>query len=631
MRLCRRHFLGQEPLSKSPISPYNAGQFNLLGRDQGMIKKLMVITAAVSLVLIWLLQAGVPLWVQQAFNAGSLDVLNRLTHMNAPQHLNVYLGRMEEMVWGPAVQGLSGILWLILALGPLKNVNGRIYFLCVLALLTAVKWNVLFFPPYGDSVGGPFAEGWWLARHHFDYAALYHQPGYAQGGPKVYFTSLFPTYLAVMYTVFSSVKVFLAANHLVFFALAAGVAAFIRSIGRRIFSAEVAGLTAALILSWPVFQSQMEALNMELPSLFFAVASAWALSRRRVHAAGVAALFSLLFKGSGVFACAAFFGFGLFELMADKDRSRRKAWALWGCGLIAAAVGVVAMKFVMGDQHARAGMIGFLSGWPSLRQFPLTYIYGLSAGALAVWAVIGTRRSDSFLSENLAFKTTLLMFIFAGMWFLLFLNFVAVSPRYRVAVYPFFLFMVIGLLTRIVPQRLIQILALSAAVIVVQFNAYGWRNAAIGTDYCLLEENLQYRGDLKLYQELARTVEAKYAGTAVVAPFISAQILAVPDFGYVRGRREVYIYGFNCTYGDIRRYPGMGGLEIGRTIYITMALDLGSKDMPYPVDPNDRVIDIVEWGNRKAWIFMGGFAIDRMKKIQEYLMLRQNAQVREKN
>jgi len=347
-----------------------------------------IIAGVFTYVLLLAVQIGTPVWVTHVFGLGQVDGLNRLTQVGSAQSLNFYLGRMEELVWGPAVAVLSGILLVLIALGPLKNISGLRYCGVIFLFLVATKWNVLLFPPYGDSVGGPFAEGWWLARHGFDYIGLLNQPGYAQGGPKAYMTSAFPTYLAVMYTLFSSVKLFLVVNHLVFFAMAAGVAAFVRSIARRIFCIETASLLAALILSWPVFQSQLEALNMELPSLFFAVACAWALARGRIHWAGAAALVSLFFKGSGIFACAGFFCFGLLEWRGEKDPLRRTAWLFWGLGLTGAAVLVVALKFLMGDQHASAGMISPLVGWASLRQFPITYFYIANIALFTVWVLV---------------------------------------------------------------------------------------------------------------------------------------------------------------------------------------------------------------------------------------------------
>ncbi len=217
------------------------------------------------------------------------------------------------------------------------------------------------------------------------------------------------------------------------------------------------------------------------------------------------------------------------------------------------------------------------------------------------------------------------MSLFAGMWFLLFLNFVNVSPRYRLGVYPFLLFTLFWTCAAFIPRRMVQVLGLAVLIIAVQLNAYGLRNAYINVDYVLLEENLQYRTDMKLYQKLAKVIEKKYNGMAVVAPFIVAQTLAVPDFGYVERTRDVTVYGFNCTYGGIHNYEGIDKLNIARTIYIAHLLDQGSKELPYPIHPNDKVLEVVEWGNRKATIFMGGFSIDMMRKVQQYMMMQQEA------
>ncbi|MBF0594253.1 MAG: hypothetical protein HQL22_04730 [Candidatus Omnitrophica bacterium] len=561
-----------------------------------------------------------PAWIRFLVDQGQFGLLNQLTLSSANQHPGFYLGRGEELVWGPVLQVISGAILILIALGPLKAVSARGYFLVIFVFLLMTKWNVLAFPPYGDSIGGPFAEGWWLAQHNFDYVGLFHQPGYAIGGPKVYQTSLFPTYLAVLYKLCPSIKAFLAVNHLIFFAMAAGVVTLVRAIGRRVFSVEVAGLAAALVLSWPVFQTQLEAGNMELPSLFFAMICAFALVRGQINAAGIAALLSLLAKGSGVFACAAFFCCGLLALIGETKTRRRIAWIVWGLGLMGMAALAVAVKFWVGDQHASAGMIKFMAGWPSLKTFPITYVYLVNIGLLfLVWLFwpqkfAGQEQRDSQRINHI-------MLIFAGMWFLLFLNFYVVCPRYRLAVYPFYLFTLVWTFAQFCSRQVWQAVVLAGAVLLVQYNSYGWRGSEIPRDYVLLEENLQYRNDLKLYQDLAAAIETKYAGATVVAPFIVAQALAIRDFGFVTRPQDVVIYGFDCKYGRIREYEGLGSLNMARTIYTSLEADQGIKGLPYPINPDDKVLEVLEWGDRKAWIFMGGISIDFMWKMQNYQRL----------
>ena len=576
-----------------------------------------------------------PVFIRFLFDQGRFDLLNRLTLNSSVGSLGFYLGRGEELFWGPLAQVIGGIILAGLVLGPFKDMSSRRFFLLILGFLIVTKWNVLTFPPYGDSVGGPFAEGWWLAQNNFNYVGLFQQPGYALGGPKVYFFSIFPTYLAVLMKLIPSVKLFLIVNHLVFFSLAAGIVMFLRDMARRVFCVEVAGLLAVLVLSWPVFQSQAEAINMELPCLFFAAVSSWALVRDRINLAGVMALTSLLVKGVGAFACAAFLVCGIFIFFKEKDQKKRWIWILWGIALFTVAVLTVAAKFWIKDQHASAGMIRLFAGWPSLKIFPITYVFLLNLFALLCLGMFdfwqGKRIAKGFELSREAWRINLIHVVFAAMWFLLFLNFYAVSPRYRVSVYPFFLFALTWTFVRIVPWRIVQIGALVLAVLVVQFNSYGMRHCPMETeDYVLLEENLQYRNDLVMYQHVAKIIEEKYSGTTVVAPFIMAQTLAIPWFGYVKKERDVVIYGFNCTYGGIRSYPGMQNLDIPRTIYVAISIDRTDGDFPYPIHPKDKILETVEWGNKKAWIFMGGISIDMMKKLQEYMMLHKSQAARNK-
>ncbi len=562
------------------------------------------------------------------FERGQMASLNAWTGNSAVEPVEFYLGRTMETLWGPISQALGALVLVVLVLGPLRQAGGWVFFGALCAYLLATKANVLLMPPYGDAVGGPFAEALWLARNNFDYAGLALQPDYSQGGPRVYFFSIFPSYLAMLMKMFGAGSWFLLVNHLVFFGMAAGVATMTRGLLSRCMDVRVAGLAAVLIMSWPVFQTQTEIINMELPSLFFAVLCAWALAERNIHLAGTGAFLSLLAKGSGVFACGAFFIYGLVAFIFERDVRVRRRWLIWAGVLAAAGFFIVAAKFFMKDQHVSAGLLTPLIGWPSLKTFKITYFYlaqilltgtltFLFARRVALPAGLGVR-------EQRSLETGWIMALFAGMWFLLFLNFMNVSPRYRVAVYPFLLGGLVWVMACLLPWRRLQILALSAAVILVQFNAYGLRDRVMpGSDYVLLEENLQYRNDLEVYRRLARRIEEHYAQATVVAPMVVAQTLAIPQMGYVRTPRSVYIYGFNCTYENIVLFPGLEGIDPSRTVYVTTSReDEGA--LPYPIHPSDKVIDTVVWGNKKAWIFMGGISIEIRRRLM-LQMLQQRA------
>ena len=73
---------------------------------------------------------------------------------------------------------MSGLLLTAIVLVFLKNAKARAFGAMVFAYLVLTKIEVLFYPPYGDAIGGPFSEAIWLARHGFDYVELFHQDGY---------------------------------------------------------------------------------------------------------------------------------------------------------------------------------------------------------------------------------------------------------------------------------------------------------------------------------------------------------------------------------------------------------------------------------------------------------------------
>src|SRR3989338_5627186 len=98
-------------------------------------------------------------------NAG---LLNKITGTTTLETLDFYLGRMEEALWGPLTQLISGLLFTFFALRFLKSSSPKTFGIAVFIFLCITKYEVLLFPLYGDAIGGPFAEARWLAEHNFD-------------------------------------------------------------------------------------------------------------------------------------------------------------------------------------------------------------------------------------------------------------------------------------------------------------------------------------------------------------------------------------------------------------------------------------------------------------------------------
>ena len=213
------------------------------------------------------------------------------------------------------------------------------------------------------------------------------------------------------------------------------------------------------------------------------------------------------------------------------------------------------------------------------------------------------------------------MFVFGGMWFLLFLNFYALLHRYSVTVYPFIIFCVIFSAGLIIKNNTARKWSLIIIVIATLWLSYG-EGQSYRNQHFILERSLEFRSGLKLSRLVAERVEEKYSQFKIGAQLITAQLLAFPEFGYVGKDLDVMIYGFQCLYSGIDNYPGMKNLDIRRTIYITQA-DEWFPDEQFPISAQDKIIDEVEWGDRKAYFFMGGIGIERRKMLNDLWRARQ--------
>jgi len=119
---------------------------------------------------------------------------------------------------------------------------------------------------------------------------------------------------------------------------------------------------------------------------------------------------------------------------------------------------------------------------------------------------------------------------------------------------------------------------------------------------------------MKLHMEMAKELEANFPGFTVGAPHVTVQMLAFPEYGYVKKPLNMLVYGMGTTWGGIKNYTGLQNLDITRTIWIGFKSDLPDR-IVYPIDPKDRIVKEIIVGDKKATLFMGGIAIEKMYRI----------------
>ncbi len=585
------------------------------------------IIMVVSIVIFFALKFGGPFWVMETFKNGQIDVLNQFLRVQGDaSSLTFYLGLAEQKWFGPLSQSAAAIAFMIFSLCYLRTATVFRFGLSVFIFLLITKYEVLFLPPYGDAIGGPFAEAIWLSRHHFDYVGLFHQPDYAQGGPRVYLFSIYPTYLAIGMKILRNPVVFLIVFHQIVFLMISSVASMLRQASRKVFSDSTAMLVTILFLFMPLVQSQTESLNMEPPCVFFVMLSAYFLIQKKIARSSLAAIGAVLVKGTGIMACGAVALASVFLFIVEFRVNRKWSWKylFWLFVMLAVPCLELFSKYFINDAHVSAGMVGLFNGLPSLkvlmivRWFAASLLIYLCALAFSWKKLKGTR----FFTGT--------MYVFGVAYFVLLLNFFAVSPRYTLSVYPFLIFSVVYSMTLLVKNNLLQKTVIIGAAVTMAFASYGYFYSPVN-DHVILERSLEYRHDVRLDQNIAKTIEDRYDSFTIVAPMQIAQILALQELGYVKKELDVVIYGFSCYYGGIKNFVGLENLDRRRLVFIGKKSDADPSQLivpEYPVDPRDHILEILTFGNRKAWIFSGGIAIEKLYRIVKMFQASSNKKIK---
>lgn len=608
------------------MSKSSTGRFLVSAKTIGMSRKDLTLFGALTAAFL-LIKFLTP---SLLFHAGLAQALVRQLPPAGMSPEQFYLGHLEVYV-GMVTQVFSGLVFAAFCLRHLANVPLKTFGLAVFAYFLVTKCEVLFYPPYGDPISGPWVEAVWLARHNFDFAGLAQQPGYLMGGAKVYLFSIYPAFLAFLMKVFP-VKISLLVNHLLTFAMAAASVAIIRGIGDKYLPKQVSILTAVLIVALPLFQSMTEGINMEIPSLFFVMLTVRALVRRSFGMATLWALLGVLVKGYGMIACSTVFIVALIDgvLSGAPIRARLKNIA-WGTLALGWTFMQVFLKYLIRDQHTINDM-GFLRGFLPVVNSHIFKIFAVSIGSCLLALVLRWRRRGpwEFVKALWAkYDAALIVFIAAFNWVLLFINFAGHSPRYDIimcVLLPFIAVFSVGLLIKNAGPLVWLLWPTLAVTLFVSYGIFipDHSKETSYYQYLVLERTLEYRSDLKMYMNVAQELEKNFGDFTVGAPFIFVQVLALPELGYVRKPIKAMSYGTPVVYEGITQFNGLENLDITKTVWIGLNGHLSEavrelvKD--FPIDPQrDLVLKQVGYGERHAALFMGGASIHACHKIMQYL------------
>lgn len=577
-------------------------------------------------VLYIIIKFATPYAINTLYSNNHIEFLNNLCHQSEHLSMTYYQGMIDERYAGPATSILAVIILTMFCFSFGSKISGGRLLIVFFLYLIVTKFDVLFFPPWGDHAGGSVAEAVWLARHHHDYAGLFFGPSSIHGGPKFFFFSFYPGLLAVLMRILPNTTLFLITAHLINFALAAWITYLFYKLMQPLTNDLTAKLASILLITLPLYQSMTEMINMEIPTLFFVMISAYFLSQKKITMSVLMAILAVGFKGSGAIACGAVF-IGIWILYFCDVRIRFNWKILIGgfIALIFAFLQVYLRKRYVHDIDEGHNTVSLLSGLSAITHstyFFKLYIFGLFGMLIFfirnfIQNKFSFRRSFSFINDNFIIIT---VFLFATAWIALHMNVAVMGPRYKLNLTPFLLYLVLFSLIKFIPSIKFINSLLIFSILVAAASSYGLlypeRVESRYYAYGQLERSLEYRNDLKLHQLLVKELNDHFPGFTVGAPWITAHYLALNELGYTKKPFPVVLYGQDITFGGMRNYKGLRNIEILKTIWIGFKSNFPPQ-FEYPIDSRDKIIKKIYYGDKYATLFMGGIGIERLFLVNE--------------
>lgn len=600
------------------------------------------------LILYFLIKLEGPSLIKNLYEQQSFGILNKIIHSQETKSLDYYQGEMENALWGPLKSIITSLLFLTFSLRYLRSATAFRFGVAVFIYGLISRPESLLYPPFGEGITGPFSDAVWLFQHKLDLLGLLKEETFTTGGPQIYPTALYPLFLASLMTILPSTKIFLIVLHLFYFYMAATILALLRFFALKTFLDEKkAVLITVLVLSLPLFQSMMELINLEMPTLFFTMLTAYYLFNNRLTAASLSSLGAIFVKDPGIIACIAIFIVGAMKFLTQEDPKKRLSIILWpAITIVVAATKSYLRNLIVGEQK-NFNMVCAGCGWQNNRASPWFWLFILCLILLTIHAIIHLKRERYTLKSILSFSSlknylTLLtnqrfspfiMFLISGLWFLLYNNFLTLAYRYQILLFPFVIFSICYVINNLIKKEKIisglilffifvnllssHGLAYGNKTYLALFNFGLFKNPSPEKE-CYptnLERSLEYRNYLQLEIKLAKEIEKNYAPYKIVAPFQTAQVLALPQLGYVDKKLDVTVYGMKATLG-IKPFTGIKNLDLRKTVWVGFPHQYHEKiHIPYPIDPQDKILKKLEVGHIEVDIFMGGLAIEKMRRI----------------
>ncbi len=492
-----------------------------------------------------------------------------------------------------------------------RNETTRVFLAAMLVCIVAGLPRSFSRGTYWDGSVGVMHQSLFLQETGMDYARLFYQEGqYGYGGARTYPFSVYPPAQAVLMAATRSPALWLALNHLLQFAAAAGCVTLMFRMTREHLPGVNPRLAAGVMVSQSFFLSQANAINLEMPVMLGCTLALHAFFGRRPWTSAGWVMAATWIKLSLMpFSLV----LGVVQLL--RARRWREAFAalpffavVWGFKKMSALgsrgfhQNDVSRDWSFQTQRLATWRDAVDFTWLSLSRVPdLVLMAGaclVLCTAAALWRAAKAAKEQPGGADakalaawrGLSDRPWLLIAAAAGLNALLFNLLVKINlPRYLLINFPMLLIGVFALLAFLPRRWSATALVLWIALNLV--NLHGWIPrtvfgpiaAARGevpehlrANGFILERSLEWFADERLQARAARLLEEKYPDRIAVAPWPLLHHFASPWYGYVKTPRPVMASHWQSMgWAGVRHYwrvygpaKAREGVDPGRFLWV---------------------------------------------------------------
>jgi len=411
-------------------------------------------------------------------------------------------------------------------------------FVAAFLLFLLVNGCRILDPPYWDALTGVYSQGVWLKQHQFNYALLLKQPVYTSGGPRIDLFCVIAPLFGLLSIFLPPPGVFLII-HLLEIACAAAAMTWLVMILKGSLAPSLAYVWALSAAANPIWSGQTAAIYLEIPAAAASSLSLYWLWKQRYLPAAAACLAGYFIKKSALLLGLTYviFSFALLlrHLSGSGGRIAGYDWRKHFLLLPYPAMLLLGRWDPLYVTSIHRDILGyFVYFWVKARfLYPTIAVQLLGVFGLAVYGIV--KRWNRILENNNGGDFLLVLGIYTAAFWASFVLYPMPLVRYMTSlVVP-----LTALFALLLSNHRRISLGVAGGILLFNLANQDGRFLAPLPAHRMrsgheLERSREFLKDLDANRRICHYLETRCAGLPIVVKWPFTQMLAIPEFGYVK-------------------------------------------------------------------------------------------------